>query len=212
MAFVKYEDITCEVLDVFGSDRKMMQKLKFDEQQEKWEFRELKEAFSEAMVEHNNSIFEFGNIVLRITCPVFIAKRIVRHKGLNVYEVSRSKKFGEPEFYIPLEIDSKEDEEQSHLYEYVGHKSMEMYNNLRDKGVLPFYSKIIFNETVMTTLYVNASVMSLLRFANARLRSERELSKIANIVRMAVHTSFPAVSSAFWSNVSNKPVEVSNDE
>ena len=201
MEYKHYADIEIKMLETLGSDVKVMQKLMFDESTSKWEFQEMKDMFKKAFEEHNTGVFQFANVVYRITCPVFIAKRIVRHKGLSIYEVSRSKKFGEPEFYIPLEIDSAEDEQQSHLYEYIGAKTMEMYRALNDKDVKPFYAKIMFNETVMTTLYVNGSVLAWLRFLTARLNSEREMQKICNELRVELHSMFPAISSAYWSKV-----------
>lgn len=166
------------------------------------------------LARHNHwTPFSHGQITLRETVPIFVARQRFKHTvGFSYNEVSRRYVDTEPSFYIPLDDNWRKrnpDAKQGSLEETVpvnpalikGYYDgvIALYNSLLESGIAPEQARMVLPQSLYTSYYVTGSLSAFARAFNLRSTpdAQSEIQYIANrwdeIISNLYHVSWKAL-------------------
>lgn len=157
----------------------------------------------------HTSPFEHMGATFLISCPIFAARQIMRHRTCSFNEVSRRYTSRQIAFYLPKELHSQHpralqcSEETPHpqsaelLAQIEEHQrqSLKLYCQLITGGVAREEARGVLPLNTMTQFYMSANLLNWLRFLKLRTdhHTQAETRYIANAIRLHLSLYFPKI-------------------
>jgi thymidylate synthase (FAD) len=149
------------------------------------------------------SPFEFGQVILRIKCPLFVARQLFRHRASSFMERSgRYVEANDLEFYMPEEFrfdgeDGSNKHQVNLLTTSLRHfyqRSVALYKAMRDMGIAKEMARIVFPMATYTDFYVRFDLRHLREFLVLRLsgHAQMEHRAYATAIYRLVSPLFPS--------------------
>lgn len=133
--------------------------------------------------------FEFGQIVLRVRCPIMVARHILRHRAASVVERSgRYCDLGDEEAWQP-EVDEK----VRHAYKKCYELGKKTYKALIEVGVPKEKARAVLPVGLYTEFFFRIDVRHMREFASLRLAkdAQAETREVAGMMVETVRKIFP---------------------
>lgn len=164
----------------------------------------------------HKSPFNHSFISVRVHCPVFVARQLVKHKFMPLNEVSRRYVDSEPEFYIPAVLRKKaenvkqgsgaepiDNHDWHHAdIETVCRETLDIYNGLLEAGVCAEQARMVLPQNMMTTFIWSGTLGAFADMLVLRLSSytQAETRIVAEQIRDIVQPLFPVSLKALLEN------------
>lgn len=214
------DDIGCvSLVDYMGNDKRAVNSARvsllndelagFDEELDKGDERLL--AF--LVREQHTSPFEHSTFSVRITCPLFVSKQIMRHRTFSYNEVSRRYTSKDLQFYVPtvlrqqavknLQCSTGEavcnNTEALHTYQEQINNALLTYNKLIDAGVCREQARGILPQCLYTEFYMTGNLLNWFKFLRLRLHphAQPEVQEVAQAVLTLLRQYFPVTTRLF---------------
>lgn len=165
------------------------------------------------MREKHTSPFEHSTLSVRITCPLFVSKQIMRHRTFSYNEVSRRYTSKNLEFYTPETLRQQADKNlQCSTGEAVGmhdrvlqvykaqiDQALSTYNELIDAGVCREQARGILPQCLYTEFYMTGNLLNWFKFLGLRLHphAQPEVQAVAQAVLEFLKEYFPVTTELF---------------
>ncbi len=154
-------------------------------------------------MEHK-SPFEFGEIIFKIKCPIFVIRHIVRHRTASLMEKSmRYVEAKNIQFWFPDEARLKEldAEEILSIFEETYKYCQDSYNRLRVLKAPRELARVVIPPGVYTELYWKMDVRNLLNFLDLRDdgHAQKETRDFAVAISKFIETIFPKTYETYYS-------------
>lgn len=107
------------------------------------------------------SVFEFPSVLFRITCPIFVARQLMRHRNGTFLE--KSLRYLEPTSSESLGLDPANPSDEAYL------ASLEKYQTLRDSGLKKEDARAVLTLGTPTSFLWSISLRSLFNVFEQRL-------------------------------------------
>jgi len=163
--------------------------------------------------EQHTSPFEHSTVSVRITCPLFVSKQIMRHRTFSFNEVSRRYTSKGLQFYVPtilrqqavknLQCSTGEAVEDNTavraLYERQVNVALVAYNELIDAGVCREQARGILPQCLYTEFYMSGNLLNWFKFLRLRLHphAQPEVQEVAQAVLELLREYFPVTAAQF---------------
>lgn len=163
--------------------------------------------------EQHTSPFEHSTVSVRITCPLFVSKQIMRHRTFSFNEVSRRYTSKGLQFYVPtilrqqavknLQCSTGEAVEDNTvvraLYERQVNVALVAYNELIDAGVCREQARGILPQCLYTEFYMSGNLLNWFKFLRLRLHphAQPEVQEVAQAVLELLREYFPVTTAQF---------------
>lgn len=139
---------------------------------------------------YHTSPLEFMSFTFKITCPIFVARQIMRHRMASVNEVSARYTVLKPKFFIPpfdgLRINNKlnkqssggsikDEKEQKEIIDIYVNSYNEIYKNyekLLELKVARELARSILPVGIFTEFYITMNVNNFLKFLKLRMADD----------------------------------------
>ena len=167
--------------------------------------------------EQHTSPFEHSAYSVRITCPLFVSKQIMRHRTFSFNEVSRRYTSKGLQFYIPeilrrqatRNLQCSTDEEVENLpgvralYEQQVKTSLEAYHQLLEEGVCREQARGILPQCLYTEFYMTGNLLNWYKFLRLRLHphAQVEVQAVARAILEFINEDFPTTTQLFINEV-----------
>jgi thymidylate synthase (FAD) len=124
------------------------------------------------------SPLEFGQIIFKVKCPIFVARHIFRHRSSTFNEMSaRYVELHGVDFFLPDTIRFDKgvilgDNDHAHVKDSLHHffkRAASLYKHLRSMGVVRELARIVHPVATYTTFYVRFDLRHLRDFLSLRL-------------------------------------------
>lgn len=176
----------------------------------------------------HRSPFNHSFISVRVQCPVFVARQLVKHKFMPLNEVSRRYVDSEPEFYMPKGLRAKAEnvkqgssadivndlmyihndgEGDCHgmpedAVAYTVNEALRIYQGLLDKGVCAEQARMVLPQNMMTTFIWSGTLGAFADMLVLRLSpyTQAETRIVAEQIRDIVQPLFPVSMKALLEN------------
>lgn len=165
--------------------------------------------------EQHTSPFEHSSLSVRITCPLFVSKQIMRHRTFSFNEVSRRYTSKGLEFYIPQilrqqavnnlqcsTVDAVQDNRTAlAVYQAQVNTALEAYNQLISAGVCREQARGILPQCLYTEFYMSGNLLNWFKFLRLRLHphAQPEVQAVAQAILVLLRQYFPVTTSLFIS-------------
>lgn len=163
--------------------------------------------------EQHTSPFEHSTLSVRITCPLFVSKQIMRHRTFSFNEVSRRYTSKGLEFYTPSVLrqqavknlqcstgEAVEDNAAARaLYEQQVSTALVAYNELINAGVCREQARGILPQCLYTEFYMSGNLLNWFKFLRLRLHphAQPEVQEVAQAVLTLLRQYFPITTGLF---------------
>jgi thymidylate synthase (FAD) len=174
----------------------------------------------------HKSPFNHSFVSVRVHCPVFVARQLVKHKFMPLNEVSRRYVDSEPEFYMPEVWRGKADNVKQGslgtraeaMYETEQHSwgnpdgvfyvensvkgALATYNMMLEKGVCAEQARMVLPQNMMTTFIWSGTLGAFADMLVLRLSpyTQAETRIVAEQIRDIVQPLFPVSLKALLEN------------
>lgn len=153
--------------------------------------------------------FGHGQITLRESVPIFVARQRFKHTVGFVYnEVSRRYVDDDPEFYTPVEWRQRADNKKqgsgesfeevkqqwlSRDYQIIMNEIRKWYEHLLAAGVAPEQARMVLPQSMYTSYYVTGSLAAWARAYNLRSdpHAQKEIQELASQWNSVIQPLFP---------------------
>lgn len=158
-------------------------------------------------VNRHTSPFEHISATLMITCPLFIARQIQRHRTFSYNEISRRYTSKDIEFYIPrslrkqaetnlqcsLPINIPRSEELTKRIRQHTKDSLEFYNTLIDQGVSREQARAVLPQSMYTSFWMSGNLLNWSKFLRLRLdeHAQPEATEVAQAIQSELLERYP---------------------
>ena len=158
-------------------------------------------------INRHTSPFEHISATFLITCPLFIARQIQRHRTFSYNEISRRYTSKDIEFYIPrslrkqaetnlqcsLPVNIPRSEEFIKVIREDTKVSLEKYHTLLDQGVSREQARAILPQSMYTSFWMSGNLLNWSKFLRLRLdeHAQPEASEVAQAVQSELLEKFP---------------------
>ncbi len=154
----------------------------------------------------HTSPFEHNQFTFRVKTPIFVARQWMRHRMNSYNEISYRYAKAPLEFYVPAawrgqDIEDKqaskgafEDEALKKRYKEAINKSVEVYNELLESGVVREMARGVLPVTIYTQFMYTCNLHSLFHFLKLRLHdgAQWEIRQYAEGLMKLAEPHFPA--------------------
>ena len=163
--------------------------------------------------EQHTSPFEHSAYSVRITCPLFVSKQIMRHRTFSFNEVSRRYTSKGLQFFIPevmrqqaeknLQCSTGEQVEDPiearDVYERHILASVVAYDELLAAGVCREQARGVLPQCLYTEFYMTGNLLNWFKFLRLRLHphAQREVQVVAQAVLEFLSEDFPITTKLF---------------
>lgn len=163
--------------------------------------------------EQHTSPFEHSTVSVRITCPLFVSKQIMRHRTFSFNEVSRRYTSKGLEFYTPsvlrqqavknLQCSTGEAVQDNSaalaVYQAQVNAALEAYNQLINAGVCREQARGILPQCLYTEFYMSGNLLNWFKFLRLRLHphAQPEVQAVAQAVLALLRQYFPVTTARF---------------
>ena len=158
-------------------------------------------------INRHTSPFEHISATFLITCPLFIARQIQRHRTFSYNEISRRYTSQDIEFYIPrslrkqaetnlqcsLPIDIPRSAEFTRLIKDHTQVCLSFYNTLLDQGVSREQARAVLPQSMYTSFWMSGNLLNWSKFLRLRLdeHAQPEASEVAQAVQSELLERYP---------------------
>ena len=158
-------------------------------------------------INRHTSPFEHISATFLITCPLFIARQIQRHRTFSYNEISRGYTSQDIEFYIPrslrkqaetnlqcsLPIDIPRSAEFTRLIKDHTQVCLSFYNTLLDQGVSREQARAVLPQSMYTSFWMSGNLLNWSKFLRLRLdeHAQPEASEVAQAVQSELLERYP---------------------
>jgi thymidylate synthase (FAD) len=158
-------------------------------------------------VNRHTSPFEHISATFLITCPLFIARQIQRHRTFSYNEISRRYTSKDIEFYIPrslrkqaqtnlqcsLPINIARSEEFIKVIREHTKVSLEKYHTLLDQGVSREQARAILPQSMYTSFWMSGNLLNWSKFLRLRLdeHAQPEATEVAQAIQSELLERYP---------------------
>lgn len=192
-----------------GSDMTVVNSARVSFGKEVTEMTDKDEKLVKYLAEHSHfSPFEHCQLTVRIKCPLYISKQIMRHRTGKYNEISRRYTEENLEFYMPTNFRSQHDKSKQCsgddlasdkdlaakvVYQNALNHSLNSYNNLLSIGVARELARGVLPNTLMTEFYMTMDLRNLAGFIKLRSDSHAQLEVqiISNELKTILEQHFP---------------------
>lgn len=167
------------------------------------------------LAEHRHtSPFEHSTYSLRIVCPLFVSKQIMRHRTFSFNEVSRRYTSKNMEFFIPEQLrqqavknlqcstgESVADElAVRESYKGAVASAVVSFNNLIEAGVCREQARGILPQCLYTEFYMTGNLLNFVKFLKLRLdpHAQPECQQVARAIYDFLCVDFPHTMEVFF--------------
>jgi thymidylate synthase (FAD) len=163
--------------------------------------------------EQHTSPFEHSTYSVRVTCPLFVSKQIMRHRTFSFNEVSRRYTSKGLQFYVPstlrqqavknLQCSTGEAVENNaaavDLYEAQVQTALMTYEGLIEAGVCREQARGILPQCLYTEFYMTGNLLNWFKFLRLRLHphAQPEVQAVAQAVLAFIRQDFPETARLF---------------
>ena len=210
-----------ELIDVLGSDQDIVNAARTSYDKGTKKVSSTKQLIRYLIRHKHSGPIEFGVLVFRIRCPIFVARQWFRHRMASYNEVSLRYSEVVEEFYVPRsewitsqdrrnrqartdhEIENSE-EVCSKLKEQ-SEDLLKEYNNYIEEGVAREIARINLPLSIYTSFVFKIDLRNLLNFLSLRTdpHAQFEIRQYANIMAKMSEKYFPIVIEAWRDYVKN---------
>jgi thymidylate synthase (FAD) len=169
------------------------------------------------LIKNNHwSPFEMASMCIEIETSKAIGIQLIRHRSFSFQEFSQ--RYSEVQSFEPIEfrkqcennrqsstnvINAFESLEFYSLFRDIDkhlQQSLELYQELLDKGVAKECARMILPMCSTTTIYMSGTIRSWLHFLGIRCNqhSQKEMQEIANLIKKIFIQELPIISKAVW--------------
>lgn len=206
---VKYVDSSVEYIDHMGSDLTVVNSARVSFGKDVKYIEEKDEKLIKYLAEHlHMTPFEHCSLTLRIKCPLYISKQIMRHRTASFNEISRRYTEENLEFYMPTSFrgqhksskqcsDSALPDDRNLsakvVYQNALEHALNSYNNLLSIGVARELARGVLPNTLMTEFYMTMNLRNFAHFIKLRDEShaQLEVQDLAKDIRNILLDKFP---------------------
>lgn len=206
---MKTSEIKTEYVDHMSSDLNIVNAARVSFAKSVSEMREQDERLMNYLARHGHlSPFTHTSVSIRCKAPLFLARQLVKHQvGGTWSEESRRYISSEPEFYVPDTIHGRPDGSikqgsgeaptklQCYIHSIEDHSkmSLELYNNMINRGVAPEEARMVLPLNTMTSWIWTGSLLFFTRVFNQRSDSHAQLAaqEFAHKLAEVVEPLFP---------------------
>ena len=158
-------------------------------------------------VNRHTSPFEHISATFLITCPLFIARQIQRHRTFSYNEISRRYTSKDIEFYIPrslrkqaetnlqcsLPINIPRSEEFTKLIKEHTKICLEFYNTLLEQGASREQARAVLPQSMYTSFWMSGNLLNWSKFLRLRLdeHAQPEATEVAEAIQAELLERFP---------------------
>ena len=133
--------------------------------------------------------FEHNAMTVRITCPIYIARQIFRHRSCSFNEKSRRYTKSDRVYYIPRHLSQDDADIMEHVYD----EADAAYEALLAKDYAKEDARAVLPQALMTEFYMTANLRNWMHFLELRMseHAQREAQVIAKFVSGLLELYFP---------------------
>jgi thymidylate synthase (FAD) len=158
-------------------------------------------------VNRHTSPFEHISATFLITCPLFIARQIQRHRTFSYNEISRRYTSKDIEFYIPrslrkqaetnlqcsLPINIPRSAEFTRLIKDHTQVCLSFYNTLLEQGVSREQARAVLPQSMYTSFWMSGNLLNWAKFLRLRLEehAQPEATEVAQAIQDELIECFP---------------------
>lgn len=163
----------------------------------------------------HTSPFEHSTLSVRVTCPLFVSKQIMRHRTFSFNEVSRRYTSKRLEFYIPQALRQqaesnlqcstdepiKNNAPALELYQAQINSALDTYEKLLAMGACREQARGVLPQCLYTEFYMTGNLLNWYKFLRLRLHrdAQPEVQEVAKAVLEILRHYFP-VSTGLYIN------------
>ncbi len=163
--------------------------------------------------EQHTSPFEHSTVSVRVTCPLFVSKQIMRHRTFSFNEVSRRYTSKGLEFFIPKTLrqqavknlqcstgDAVQDNSAAlTVYQDQIDTAFEAYTTLINAGVCREQARGVLPQCLYTEFYMSGNLLNWFKFLRLRLHphAQPEVQAVAKAVLEFLRVQFPVTTELF---------------
>ena len=166
------------------------------------------------LIDHKHtSPLEHSTVSMRVKCPLYIARQVMRHRTFSYNEISRRYTSAQIEFYYPSElrqqatknlqcsVDAKahDHDRALEIYHEACKKSLEHYQMLLLKGVCREQARGVLVQSMYTEFYMTGNLLNWLKFLDLRLdtHAQYEAQLLAQSIKDIIESIYP-VTVGIW--------------
>jgi len=210
-----------ELIDVLGSDQDIVNAARTSYDKGTKKISSTKQLIRYLIRHKHSGPIEFGVLVFRIRCPIFVARQWFRHRMASYNEVSLRYSEVVAEFYVPppewitgqdrrnrqARTDHKieKSEEISSKLKQDSENLLKEYHNYIEKGVAREIARINLPLSIYTSFVFKIDLRNLLNFLSLRTdpHAQFEIRQYANIMAKMSEKYFPIVIEAWRDYIKN---------
>ena len=163
--------------------------------------------------EQHTSPFEHSTVSVRVTCPLFVSKQIMRHRTFSFNEVSRRYTSKGLEFFIPKTLrqqavknlqcstgDAVQDNSATlTVCQDQIDTAFEAYTTLINAGVCREQARGVLPQCLYTEFYMSGNLLNWFKFLRLRLHphAQPEVQAVAKAVLEFLRVQFPVTTELF---------------
>lgn len=210
-----------ELIDVLGSDQDIVNAARTSYDKGTKKVSSTKQLIRYLIRHKHSGPLEFGELVFRIRCPIFVARQWFRHRMASYNEVSLRYSEVVEEFYVPRSewITGQDRRNRQARTDHEIEKSDEIcsklkqdsenllkeYHNYIEKGVAREIARINLPLSIYTSFVFKIDLRNLLNFLSLRTdpHAQFEIRQYANIMAKMSEKYFPIVIEAWRDYIRN---------
>ena len=220
LKYIYGDDIGCvSVVDYMGNDKRAVNAARVSLLNDELDGFEVEVDERDAKLlaflarEQHTSPFEHSSYSVRITCPLFVSKQIMRHRTFSFNEVSRRYTSKGLQFFIPevmrqqaeknLQCSTGEQVEDPiearDVYERHILASVVAYDELLAAGVCREQARGVLPQCLYTEFYMTGNLLNWFKFLRLRLHphAQPEVQVVAQAVLEFLREDFPITTKLF---------------
>ena len=210
-----------ELIDVLGSDQDIVNAARTSYDKGTKKLSSTKQLIRYLIRHKHSGPIEFGVLVFRIRCPIFVARQWFRHRMASYNEVSLRYSEVVEEFYVPrsewitsqdrrnrqarTDHEIENSEEICSKLKQESENLLKEYNKYIEKGVAREIARINLPLSIYTSFVFKIDLRNLLNFLSLRTdpRAQFEIRQYANIMTKMSEKYFPIVIEAWRDYIKN---------
>lgn len=210
-----------ELIDVLGSDQDIVNAARTSYDKGTKKISSTKQLIRYLIRHKHSGPIEFGVLVFRIRCPIFVARQWFRHRMASYNEVSLRYSEVVEEFYVPpsewitgqdrrnrqarTDHEIEKSEEISSKLKLDSENLLKEYHNYIEKGVAREIARINLPLSIYTSFVFKIDLRNLLNFLSLRTdpHAQFEIRQYAIIMAKMSEKYFPIVIEAWRDYIKN---------
>lgn len=211
-------DVTVELIDMMGSEQRIVQAARVSTKGAHAEAQEAKGLVRFLVREKHEVPLEHCVMTFRIHAPIFVTRQILKHRHTSISEESGRYRELDPVFYAPApdrkvrqvgktgNYEFVDDEEvNGRAYQHIAlasRDSWETYKTLISKGAAKEVARMVLPTNLYSTMYMTINLRSALNFIALRTarygsHPQHEIALVGEQVRDVLAEHFPTVLEAW---------------